>query len=313
MSSEENTPFSDGGIKRDIRKERYLMNKLFKALTASAAGLFAAAALTLTVCAEDYTFDISEPVQSNGSWGQSFTYFTANDNGHPGNFDATWITSDSEVIVEYTYEGTTSMAPLELIWQTWDGPIEPNPDVKGTWNKITPYEYDEANAKFSYEDIVAGFGTDDFATVYAINIGDTGVKLTVTGVTITNCNMGGAAEETEAETEADTEAETEEETEAETEAEAEEETEAAEEETETETETEKVTEKETEATTTVKETKAPETEATTTAATTNIADNAPKEGGGGAIVVTVIIIVIVVAAIAVGVYLIIKNNKGKYY
>ena len=287
------------------------MNKLLKALAASAAGFFAAAVLTITVCAEDYTFEISDPVQSNGSWGQSFSYFTCNDQGHPGNFDATWITPDSEVIVEYTYEGNTSRYPVELIWQTWDGPIEPDPDVNGTWNKIAPYEYDETTAKFSYEDIVAAYGTDNFETVYAINVGDTGVKLTVTGVTITNCDMGGEeAEETEAETEAETEEETEEETEQETEAETEEETEAeTEAETEKETETEKVTEKET----TVKETKAPETEAVTTAATTNIADNAPKEGGGGTIVVTVIIIVVVVAAIAVGVYFVIKNNKGKYY
>lgn len=301
------------------------MNKLFKALTASAAGFFAAAALTLTVCAEDYTFDVSEAVQTNGEWGQSFVYFTANDEGHPGNFDATWMTSESEVIVEYTYEGdSSSRAPAELIWQTWDGPRDPDPDVKSKWNKIAPYEYDDTSAKFSFEDIAAKYGTEDFSTVYAINVGDTGVKLTVTGVTITNCNItedepeteAETEEETEEETEAETEEESEEETEAETEEEAEEETDAeTEEETEagTEAETEKVTEKETEATTTVKETAAPETEAVTTVATTNIADNAPKEGGGGAVAVTVIIIVIVVAGIAVGIYFMVKNNKGKYY
>lgn len=269
------------------------MNKLFKALTASAAGLFAAAALTLTVCAEDYTFDVSKAVQTTGEWDQSFVYYTCNDGNHKGNFDATWITSDSEVIVEYTYEGDSSFgAPLELIWQTWDGgPVEPNPDVKKTWNKIAPYEYDETTAKFSYEDIVEKYGTADFATVYAINVGDTGVKLTVTGVTITNCDIPEAEAETEAEEE--TEAETEEE--------------ASEEETEAETE------KATEAAATVKETKAPETEATTEATTTNIADNAPKEGGGGAVAVTVIIIVIVIAAAGVGIYFMVKNNKGKYY
>lgn len=265
------------------------MNKLFKALTASAAGFFAAAALTFTVCAEDYTFDVSEAVQTNGEWGQSFVYYTCNDGNHEGNFDATWITSDSEVLVEYTYEGdSSSQAPVELIWQTWaGGPVAPNPDVNRTWNKIAPYEYDDTSAKFSFEDIVGSYGTDDFATVYAINVGDTGVKLTVTGVTITNCNIPSE----ESETEAETEEEAEEETDAETEA-----------------ETEKVTEKETEATTTVKE-----TEAVTTEATTNIADNAPKEGGGGAVAVTVIIIVIVVAGIAVGIYFMVKNNKGKYY
>lgn len=255
-------------------------------MAASAAGLFAAAALTLTVSAEDYIFDVSEAVQTNGDWGQSFVYYTCNDGNHEGNFDATWITSDSEVLVEYTYEGERySKPPVEIIWQTWeDGPVAPDPDVNRSWNKVAPYEFDETSAKFSFEDIVASYGTDNFATVYAINVGDTGVKLTVTALTITNCDIPGEISETE---------------------------EDAEEETETETETEKVTEKETEAAA-VKET-ASETEAVTTEATTNIADNAPKEGGSGAVAVTVIIIVIVVAAAAVGVYFMVKNNKGKYY
>ena len=305
------------------------MKKLLKALSAGAAALFAAAALSITVCAEDYSFEITDPQPSNGSWGQAFVHYTANDQGHPGNFDATWITPDSEVIVEYTYEGDAAGAPLELIWQTWEGPIERDPDVKKDWNKIAPYEYDDTTAKFSHADIAAAYGTDNFETVYAINVGDTGVKLTVTGVTITNCEIVEAEEteapseeETEAEAEEETEAEAEEETEAateeETEAEAEEETEAeTEEETEAEAEeeTEAETEEETEAET-EEETKA-ETEAETTpaetSATTNIADNAPKEGGGGTVVVTVIIVVIVLAAAGAGVFLVIKKNKGKYY
>ena len=275
------------------------MNKLLKALTASAAGIFAVGALAFTAFAEDYTFDISEPVQSNGSWGQSFTYYTANDEGHPGNFDATWITPDSEVVVDYTYEGETNKAPLELIWQTWDGPKEADPDVKGKWNRVSPYEYDETSAKFSYEDIVSAYGTDDFSTVYAINVGDTGVMLTVTGVTITNCDI---VEETE--TEAETEAETEGDAEAAEETE-ETDVEEAAEETEVETEEETtVTTTETEKETTVKETKA-ETESVTTVATTNIADNAPKEGGGG-VVVVIIIIVVAVAAAGVGIYFVVK-------
>ena len=216
-----------------MKGKNYKMNKLLKALTSSAAGIFAVGALAFTAFAEDYTFDISEPVQSNGSWGQSFTYYTANDEGHPGNFDATWITPDSEVVVDYTYEGETNKAPLELIWQTWDGPKEADPDVKGKWNKVSPYEYDETSAKFSYEDIVNAYGTDDFSTVYAINVGDTGVKLTVTGVTITNCDIVEAVE-----TEAETEAETEEDTEA---AEETEETDAEEAAEETEVETEEET------------------------------------------------------------------------
>ena len=96
---------TERGNKRIMKGKNYKMNKLLKALTASAAGIFAVGALAFTAFAEDYTFDISEPVKSNGSWGQSFSYYTANDEGHPGNFDATWITPDSEVVVDYTYEG----------------------------------------------------------------------------------------------------------------------------------------------------------------------------------------------------------------
>lgn len=252
------------------------MNRLYKAIASLAAGLFAAAALTVSVGAVDYTFDVSEAVQSNGAWGQSFVYFTCNDGKHDGNFDATWITPDSEVLVEFTYEGEQySTSPVELIWQTWDdGPVAPDPDVNRTWNKVAPYDFDETSARFSYEDIVNSYGTDNFTTVYAINVGDTGVKLTVTALTITNCDIPDEAAVT----------------------------------VETEAETEKVTEKETEAAD--KETSAPATEAVTT---TNFADNAPKEGGGGAVAVTVIIIVIVVAAVAAGAYFMIKNNKGKYY
>lgn len=298
---------TERGNKRIMKGKNYKMNKLLKALTASAAGVFAVGALAFTAFAEDYTFDISEPVKSNGSWGQSFSYYTANDEGHPGNFDATWITPDSEVVVDYTYEGETSKAPLELIWQTWDGPKEADPDVMGKWNRVSPYEYDETSAKFSYEDIVNAYGTDDFSTVYAINVGDTGVMLTVTGVTITNCDIVEAVE-----TEAETEAETEEDTEAAEETEETDAEEAAEEETEAETEEETtVTTTETEKETTIKETKA-ETESVTTAATTNIADNAPKEGGGGAVAV-IIIIVVAVAAAGVGIYFVVKKNKGKYY
>lgn len=260
------------------------MRKFLKALWSAAAGLFAAAALTTAVFAEDYVFEITDPEQTNGTWGQAFVHYTCNDLNHPGNFDATWITPESEVIVEYSAEGDNDNTPLELIWQTWDGPIEPDPMINGTWNKVAPYELDGSTAKFSYDDIVEAYGTKDFSTVYAINVGDRGVKLTVTGVTITNCNIIKPEEETEPETEAADEAA----------------------ETEKPTETEK-------SETTVKETTAPETEATTTEATTNIADNAPKEGGGGTVAVIIIVIAAAAAGIGAAVFFMLKKNKGKYY
>ncbi len=276
---------------------RTVMNKIIKALTTAAACAAAIFTMSATAFAEDYEFDVSSAAESNGSWGQSFIYYTANDMGeeHTGNFDTTWMTPDSEVLIEYTYSGETmnaDMAPLELIWQTWDGgPFEIPEGIK-TWNKVAPYEFDDTSAKFSFEDIAAAYGTDDFKTVYAICVGDTGVKLTVTKMTVTNCEITEAEEETEAEAEEETEAEAEEETEAETEE-------------ETEAETEEETEAETEETT-VEEV----SEVTTP---TNIADNAPDEGGAGGIVVLVIIIVVVVAAIVVILIMMLKKSKGKYY
>lgn len=264
------------------------MKKIFRMISAAAAAFVAAAAMTVTVFAEDYEFDVSTATQSHGSWGQSFTHYTVltGDPEQAENFNPQWMTEDSEVLVEYTYEGTAALNPCELIWQTWEGgPVEKNPDVVGNWNKVIPYEYDDSSAKFSYADIVTAYGTDDFSSVYAINIGDTGVKLTVTKLTVTNVDMEAAvSSETEAA-----------------------ETEAA----ETEAEAEDVTEKETEAET---ETEAAKTEETTALTTPqSIADNAPDEGGAMPIVIMVIAIVVVVAVIVVIVILMIKKSRGRYY
>ena len=80
-----------------------------------------------------------------------------------------WMTSDSEVIVVYTYKGDANGSPVELIWQTWgDGPVKPNHDVTKDWNTIAPYEYTDTEAKFSFSDIAASYGSDNFDTVYAI-------------------------------------------------------------------------------------------------------------------------------------------------
>ncbi|MBQ7783155.1 MAG: hypothetical protein IJ368_04220 [Oscillospiraceae bacterium] len=257
------------------------MKKLFKALSAAAAGFFAAAALTVTAFAEDYEFDVSSAAQSNGSWGQSFSYYTAQSAPENyQNFNPTWMTSDSEVNVEFTYEGETSAAPLELIWQTWEVEgLERDPDIAANWNKIAPYKFDDTSASFSYDDIVSVYGTDNFADVFAICVGDTGVKLTVTSMTITNCEIVEAeAPETEA---------------AETEAEAEETTEKKEETTVEETTTAKKTE---EVTTSI-----------------NIAENEPKDEDALPIVLMIVLIVVVVAVIAVIVIMMIKKTKGRYY
>lgn len=314
------------------------MKKLFRTMCAAAVGILSCAMLAVTAYAEDYTFDVSGASESNGKWGQSFTCYTALGNEEfSENFNPMWMTSDSEVIVDYTYKGEANGSPVELIWQTWgDGPAEPNPDVTKNWNKVTPYEYTDTEAKFSFSDIAASYGSDNFDTVYAICVGDTGVNLTVTGMKITNCNITAPVQTEEAAAEAETEAQTEEETEAETEAETEEATEAeteaetqeedaedeaeieeaaVEEETEAETEETTKTEATTTAETTVKETTAKETSATelTRPNAAEIAANAPKGDSIAPIIIIIVVVVVVAAAAVVIIIMMIKKNKGKYY
>ena len=314
------------------------MKKLFRTMSAAAVGILSCAMLAVTAYAEDYTFDVSGASESNGKWGQSFIYYTALGNEEfSENFNPMWMTSDSEVIVDYTYKGEANGSPVELIWQTWDdGPAEPNPDVTKNWNKVTPYEYTDTEAKFSFSDIAASYGSDNFDTVYAICVGDTGVNLTVTGMKVTNCNITAPVQTEEAAAEAETEAQTEEETEAETEAETEEATEAeteaetqeedaedeaeieeaaVEEETEAETEETTETEATTTAETTVKETTAKETSATelTRPNAAEIAANAPKGDSIAPIIIIIVVVVVVAAAAVVIIIMMIKKNKGKYY
>lgn len=314
------------------------MKKLFRTMCAAAVGILSCAMLAVTAYAEDYTFDVSGASESNGKWGQSFTCYTALGNEEfSENFNPMWMTSDSEVIVDYTYKGEANGSPVELIWQTWDdGPAEPNPDVTKNWNKVTPYEYTDTEAKFSFSDIAASYGSDNFDTVYAICVGDTGVNLTVTGMKVTNCNITAPVQTEEAAAEAETEAQTEEETEEETEAETEEATEAeteaetqeedaedeaeieeaaVEEETEAETEETTETEATTTAETTVKETTAKETSATelTRPNAAEIAANAPKGDSIAPIIIIIVVVVVVAAAAVVIIIMMIKKNKGKYY
>lgn len=302
------------------------MKKLFKTMSAAAVGILSCAILAATAYAEDYTFDVSGASESGGKWGQSFICYTALGNEeYSENFNPMWMTSDSEVIVDYTYTGEANGSPVELIWQTWgDGPVKPNPDVTKDWNKIAPYEYTDTEAKFSFSDIAASYGSDNFDTVYAICVGDTGVNLTVTGMKVTNCNITAPVQTEETAAEAETEAQTEEEIEAETEAEtqeedAEDEAEieeaAVEEETEVETEETTETEATTAAETTVKETTAEETSATelTRPNAAEIAANAPKGDSIAPIIIIIVVVVVVAAAAVVIIIMMIKKNKGKYY
>ena len=108
---------------------------------------------------------------SAGGWGQAVTMDAAK-NGGP--VDAAWFTADTVITVEYE-----SAKVPEVIFQSWtDG----NPVG---WAKVAPFAGEEGIAQFSYEDIVASFGTDDFETFLdKFYVGDTGEALVVTKVTV---------------------------------------------------------------------------------------------------------------------------------
>lgn len=182
------------------------MKKLLHRGIAIAAG--AAAAFCMSVCAfaAEYEIDVSEAKQSTGSYGQSLKYYTClgDPDNAANNFDPRLMTPDSEVYIEYELEGEyatgdngyISVSPVQLIWQSWKGGV--GNSESDIWAQVAPYEYDENSAAFTYDDIVTAYGTDDFSTVYCILAGDTGVKLTVTSMRITNVSAGDdAAAETE--------------------------------------------------------------------------------------------------------------------
>lgn len=262
------------------------MKKLFRLLTEAAAAVLMMTAMTVlsvSAYAEDYEFDVSTAKESTG-WQQSFVHYTVlGDPSMKDNFNPTWMTEDSEIIITYESSGEYANYPCELIWQTWGDLAE---GVKGTWNKVAPYEFDDTTSKFSYQDVVDAYGVSDFSTVYAICVGDRNNVLKVTGMTITNCDIPSEAESEEEakETEAaETEAE---ETEAETAAET----------------TEKVTEAKN------------ETEATT-AETLPVPQTEDDEEGGvdATMVILIVVVVVVAAAIVVIIILMIKKAKNRYY
>ncbi len=251
----------------------------------------ASALLAISVSAEDLTIDVSSAVESNGKYGQSVRIDTPEqDEKFRENFDPCTMTKNSVVIAEYTlnddYDG--SVSPVELIFQTWKGgPQERNPHVLKEWNKVTPYEFNATKAYFSYDDIVAAWGVEDFSTCYAVYIGDTGYRVTVTSMKVTEidpsksfllANSGAAEDSGEEEAQ----------------------------ETEASVVTEAVTTYETGKTTlgTPAETKVT---ADPAEQARRIAEAAPKTGTGAGIVIAVIIVA-VIAGGGAGVYIWLKRN-----
>ncbi len=114
---------------------------------------------------------------SSSGWGQAAIYGTIKNDG--GTLDPALFKEGCTVVVNYTASAidTEQVSPLELIFQSWSG-------GEG-WAKVSPTSFNETEATFSYEDIVAVYGSD-FTTLDAMNVGDCNSSLTVLQVQIIN-------------------------------------------------------------------------------------------------------------------------------
>lgn len=156
------------------------MKKILKTAVAVAVAFLTAAAMAVCASAETEDVELSMALAktSNGSWGQSVTYTK-------DQFNCDRLTSDSLVTVEFELEGewTGTGSPIELILQNYS---TANPQI---WAKVEPIELTDNSATFNYENMVLRYGSDDFSTVDALHIGDCGVVMKVTKLTVTNCNV----------------------------------------------------------------------------------------------------------------------------
>jgi len=248
------------------------MKKLSKWLSGIFTAAVTAALTAVTVFAADDYIMFEGESASQKAWGQAVTYYIQQ-HANAG-IKITDLKEGSKIIVEYSVNGDDNGDDIELIFQNWQ---EEDGSGENLWKQIQPAENSDGTAVFLYADMVSTYGTDDFSTVKAVNIGDRGTPITVTKVAI---DLSGDGLSDFAEDVAETEAETEEDT-----AEAE----------ETEAETEKITE------TTAAD------EETTAAEAASDEEAAPKKFP---IVPIVIIGVVLVAGVVV--FFVIKS-RNKYY
>ncbi len=165
--------------------------------------------LTFSVFADslvDMEFDVSTAVKLD-PWGHHDISMS--------NYDTTKITPSSEVLVTFEYEdiaeddkfydpaGTykTEFGPVELIVQSWSNPDTPTVNSSGgVWAKVAPKQWDDTSAVFSYDDMVAAYGTNDFSGVDSLNFGATqNVRVVLKSFVITNCEKNMFIERTDAE------------------------------------------------------------------------------------------------------------------
>ncbi|MGN0696774.1 MAG: hypothetical protein ACI4J5_08440 [Oscillospiraceae bacterium] len=122
------------------------------------------------------------------AWGQAvvmYTYNNIEEDEEPGEnpFDVSLLNENSCVVVYYE----SDVAP-ELILQSWSG--------GNGWAKVPQNEAESVPgmAVFTYDYMTAMYGTDDFSSVDAVNIGDQGADLTVYGVYVLSVTDEAAAE-----------------------------------------------------------------------------------------------------------------------
>lgn len=174
------------------------MKKISKWLSAAFTAVFAAALTAVTAFAADDYIMFEGEGTSPKEWGQAVTYYIQEHTN--AGIKLTDLKEGSKIIVEYSVNGEDNGDDIELIFQTWTDEVR--------WKQIQPAENSDGTAVFLYDDMVSTYGTDDFSTVEAVNVGDRGTMITVTKVAIdlSGDGLSDFAEdiETEAETEEDT-------------------------------------------------------------------------------------------------------------
>lgn len=148
------------------------------------------ATLVVNVSADSFLFDM-EKAHETHSGGQAYTYLFRNDMERRDkyNLDTAWLIPGCSFELEYEWSGEIGeewTAPVALRFQSWtdetlgvekadfnDGRVEVEPSV---WTDTT--------ALFTYDDIVAAWGSDNFSQMYSFQVHDTGTSINVSSITL---------------------------------------------------------------------------------------------------------------------------------
>lgn len=107
-------------------------------------------------------------------------------------FDMTTLTQKSKIKVTYELENKEadlSKAPIVFAVQCFKDSNSPYANEDGTlWVAVEPSTFDGESAEFSYDDIVAAYGTADFSKIDMFHFRSAGADiLTVKSLEITDC------------------------------------------------------------------------------------------------------------------------------